>query len=207
MPKIAALTVCLLPIAAHAIVPATAEQMLCRSGQVVIADVISGVSADCRLKSSDCPSQDFGRLNIRIVQVLATGDDASFRRFGVKPDANKVLGKPHEVRTRPVVEAQTVEVTIITLAPAYVPLTDAVVDERFRGKRLLLSLYFGGDVIPLKKDESNRRFHDDPPVFVPPGTDLHAQQWKPEQREWVEKTLATRAGKQCPRLIANTTRE
>lgn len=72
MRTLLAVACCALPVSAYAIA-ATPEQILCNSGQVVVADVISGKSADCRLQHLDCVPHDIGWLQIRIVDVLAVG--------------------------------------------------------------------------------------------------------------------------------------
>ena len=190
---------CSLPVSAYAIA-ATQEQILCHSGQIVVADVISGKSADCRLQYRDCYPRDLGTLQVRIIDVLAVGDDAAFRRFGAAMTDNKFAEAPHEVRTTPVIKNQTVEVSARMSEPLEAPLTDVQVNERFRGKRLLLSLSFGGGVLPLLEnsiDDSGTK--KGPPTSLPSGSDLYAQIWPAERREWVEKTIVDQNGKNCPK--------
>ncbi|MDP9009299.1 MAG: sel1 repeat family protein [Pseudomonadota bacterium] len=196
------LVCCALPVWAYAIAAATQEEILCNSGQVVVADVISGKSADCRLQYRDCSPHDSGWLQIHIVDVLAVGDDAAFRRFGAAMKDSKFTEVPHAVRTTPVVTNQIVEVSVRIFAPLDAPLTDALVIERFRGKRLLLSLSFGGGVLPLLEstiDESGTE--KGPTTRLPAGSDLYAQIWPAEQREWIEKTIVDRNGEDCPKVI------
>src|ERR1700722_13362809 len=195
------LVCCTLPAWAYAIA-ATQEQILCNSGQIVVADVISGRSADCRLQYRDCSPHDSGWLQIHVVDVLAVGDDAAFRRFGAAMKDSNFTEAPHGVRTTPVVTNQIVEVSVRISAPLDAPLTDAQVNERFRGKRLLLSLSLGGGVLPLLEntiDESGTE--KGPPTRLPAGSDLYAQIWPTEQREWIEKTIVDRNGSHCPKAV------
>ena len=117
----------------------------------MVADVVSGKSADCRLQYRDCSPHDSGRLQIHVVDVLAVGDDAAFRRFGAAMKDSNFTEAPHEVRTTPVVTNQIVEVSVRISAPLDAPLTDAQVNERFRGKRLLLSLSFAAEYSRFSK--------------------------------------------------------
>jgi TPR repeat protein len=195
------LVCCALPIWAYA-AAATQEQILCNSGQIVVADVISGKSADCRLQYRDCFPHDSGWLKVHIVDVLAVGDDAAFRTFGAAMKDSKFTAAPHEVRTTPVVTNQIVEVSVRISAPLDPPLTDAQVIERFHGKRLLLSLSFGGGVLPLLEntiDESGTA--KGPTTSLPAGSDLYAQIWPAEKREWIEKTIVDRKGTHCPKAV------
>jgi hypothetical protein len=196
MRTLLALVCCALPVSAYAIVAATQEQILCNSGQIVVADVISGKTADCRLQYRDC----LGWLQIQIVDVLAVGDDAAFRIFGADIKDNKFTEPPHEVRTTPVVKNQIVAVRVEVPAPLDAPLTDAQVIERFRGKRLLLSLSFGGGVLPLLESKIYESGTEKgPPTSLPSGSDLYAQMWTAERREWIEKTIVERNGEHCPK--------
>ena len=82
---------CALPVSAYAILPATPEQVLCNAGQIVIAEVISDKSADCRPQGRDCLPRDRGLLQIRIVDILAVGDEAAFQRFGAAIQDGKFI--------------------------------------------------------------------------------------------------------------------
>jgi uncharacterized protein len=194
------LVCCALPTWAQAIIGATQEQILCNSGQVVIADVISGRSADCRLQYRDCSPHDLGWLQIRIVDILAVGDDTAFRRFGAGTKGNKFAEHPHEVRTTPVAKNQIVQVSVRISAPLDAPLTDAQVIHSFRGKRLLLSLSFGAGVLPLLGSAIDASGTEKgQPTSLAAGSNLYGQIWPAEQREWVEKTIVDRNGENCPR--------
>jgi uncharacterized protein len=198
------LVCCALPVCPYALaaIAATQEQLLCNSGQVVVADVISGKTADCRLQYRDCSPHDIARLQIHIVDVLAVGDDAAFLRFGASMKDGKFTEAPHEVRTTPVITNQIVEVSVRISAPLDAPLTDAQVIERFRGKRLVLSLSFGGGVLPLLENGINKSGTEKgPATSLPAGSDLYAQIWPAEQREWIEKTIVDRNGTQCPKAV------
>jgi TPR repeat protein len=197
---------CALPISAYATVAATSEQILCNSAQIVVADVISGSSGDCRLRAGPgwCSPHDIGRLKVRIVEVLAVGADSKFRVFGAAMENGKLTEAPHEVRSTPVVENQVVAVSVRTSAPIDVALTDGQVDERFRGKRLLLSISFGGGVLPLLENQAGERgVEKRPPTILPSGSNLYAEIWPVERREWVEKTIVVPHGLDCPKAVVN----
>src|ERR1700730_5519374 len=193
---------CALPACAYAVVAATQEQVLCHSGQVVVADVISGKSADCRLQYRDCFPHDSGWLKVHIVDVLAVGDDAAFRIFGAAMKDSKFTEAPHEVRTTPVVTNQIVEVSVRISAPLDAPLTDHQLVERFRGKRLLLALSFGGGLLPLIENTIEESGTEKgPTTSLPAGSDLYAEIWPAEKREWIEKTIVDRNGTHCPKAV------
>jgi hypothetical protein len=185
------LVCCVLPVWAYAIAAATL-------GQIVVAEVIAGGSGDCRPQHQDCAAHT-GRLRIRIVEILALGDESHFRVFGEIIRDNKVIEPPHQVRTAPVVVDQTVEVSIRT--PDEAPLRDDQVNERFLGRRLLLSLTFGGGVLPLREDQTSGPVG--PSSSLPSGSSLYAEIWPTERREWIEKTIVDRNGEHCPKAVTN----
>jgi hypothetical protein len=107
-----------LPISAYATLPATPEDVLCNSTEILVGDVLEGASADCRLRYTQwCSPHDLGYLTVRVIKLLAVADD-----------------------TTPLNPTQIVRMRVRIQAPNDRPLGNDDVDSQFRGRRLLLSV-------------------------------------------------------------------
>ena len=166
----------LLPVGASTTIPATREQNLCASSEVVIADVLSGSGADCRSKgASDCTPQDVVHLSIRIKQVLGAGNGG--RVYGA--------GEIVQVSTLAVqVEHPELSVDLVPAGNLLVvpaigrPLSDDDVAKLFVGKEYIFSMQVSAQF------------------------PLWASTWDMQREDWVRATLKRANGNRCPKLVS-----
>jgi len=117
---------------AEAIMPATREQILCNSSEIVIATIIEGASADCRLKGlPNCDPQDVVRFSIRIDGVLGVRKHEHGYRIG---DITEVTTRAVQI-THPELSADHIPAGDLFVVPALGhALTDSEVSSLFLGK-------------------------------------------------------------------------
>jgi hypothetical protein len=167
----------LLPIGGSTTSPATREQILCAgSTEVVIAEVLGGYGADCRLKgSSDCMPQDVVHLSIRIKQVLGVGNGARVYDVGELVQVSTIAAQVE----RPELSVDLVPAGNLLVVPALGrPLSDDDVAKLFVGKKYIFAMR------------------------VLPESPFWASTWDMQREEWVRATLRRADENRCPKLVS-----
>jgi hypothetical protein len=166
----------LLPVGGSTNIPATREQILCASSEVVIAEVLGGSGADCRLKgASDCMPQDVVHLSIRIKQVLGAGNAARVYGAGEIVQVSTIAAQVEH----PELSVDLVPAGNLLVVPAIGrPLSDDDVAKLFVGKEYIFSM------------EVSAQFP------------LWASTWDMQREDWVRATLKRADGNRCPKLVS-----
>jgi len=165
---------CLLAsLRSSAIMPATREQILCASSEVVVATVYSGSGADCRLQwtAGPCSPQDLVRLSIAIQRTLAAVEGVSPHRAG---DEVQVSTSAVQVE-HPEMSDDLVPAGNLLVVPSLGrPLTDQDVQRLFVGREYIFALSASGAA----------------PIW--------ASTWDMQREAWVREVLVHANGEHCP---------
>jgi hypothetical protein len=170
-----------IPLAALAIVPARPQQILCSSPEIVLAEIVDGAGADCRLHippTSTCEPMNIVHLTIRIKDIIADSMARAAVGIGetVKVTARVQNQKPLKINGHVIQMVNPERDDLVVTPPTGKPLTGADIRELFEHKVFIFGIQ------PADGNEAQ-----------------WASVWKVQRLPWILGIL--RQAKECPRPV------